>query len=153
MKKGLTIGVFNTLPLKSQQYIISELLLHSSAAKTNDFLPKINNLMIYLLQFKKSEKSKFIRITIDDEKCLLELNENCQIQLLDEMTEILFRNKSLDSSDFINIMKEFKEFSIEIKYPSKTFQIIYDSVLNFKKKGELGEEIKNWNFYLWNPRN
>lgn len=109
--------------------------------------------MIYLLQFKKSEKSKFIRIIIDDEKCLLELNENCQIQLLDEMTEILFRNKSLDSSDFINIMKDFKEFSIEIKYPSKTFQIIYDSVLNIKKKGELGEEIKNWNFYLWNPRN
>lgn len=87
--------------------------------------------MIYLLQFKKSERSKFIRIIIDDEKCLLELNENCQIQLLDEMTEILFRNKSLDSSDFINSMKEFKEFSIEIKYPSKTFQIIYDSVLNF----------------------
>ena len=40
MKKGLTIGVFNTLPLKSQQYIISELLLHSPAAKTNEFLQK-----------------------------------------------------------------------------------------------------------------
>ena len=126
MKKGLTIAVYNSLPLKSQQYIISELLLHSPAAKTNEFLPKINNLLVFLMQFIHNEKNKFMQIITNDVKSpLLELTENCEIHLLSRMTEVLFQNQSLGSQDFINNLKEFNDFSIEIKYPYKYFKEIY----------------------------
>lgn len=85
------------------------------------------------MQFK-TEKSKCIQIITDDDKSpLLELNDNCQIKILSEMTEVLFRNKLIDNSKFTNCLKEFPNILIEIKYPHKLFKEIYEYVINLKK--------------------
>lgn len=42
------------------------------------------------------------------------------------VSEVLFKTKSIDSIDFINILKNFSEIIFEIQYPSEIFINIYD---------------------------
>ena len=48
-------------------------------------------------------------------------------------TEMLFFNESLKSNDFHKILKNYKEITISIQYPSKTFQAIFNLVSKIQK--------------------
>lgn len=68
---------------------------------------------------------------------ILELTEKCQSQIQFGLTEILFDNNVLESKKLINQINEFKDIFIEIKYPSKSFQSIYDILNKMKSKSSL----------------
>lgn len=133
LKKGLTIIGYNSLPLKSQQFVISELLSNSTDAKENQFLLKLKILQEYLLELNKTESMQLLKISNSNKKLLLELNDQSQIQLLSNVTEILYDEKSFESQEFLNILKYINNLSIEIKYPSDNYKEIYAILLHMKK--------------------
>lgn len=56
----------------------------------------------------------------------------CEVHFLSTATQILYLNNSLDSSKFIDIIKQFESVTIEIKYPSENFTKIFVTVSNVK---------------------
>lgn len=53
-----------------------------------------------------------------------------------KITEKLYSDGILNTPEFLNQIKKFKDFNIEIKYPSENFNHIYEQVLNLKRSHE-----------------
>lgn len=128
---------FNKLPLRFQQAFVSE-YLRQSPEEFNQDLMLIKDLLNYLLQFHESINSiHYIAVTTNKTKeRYSNANEWCQnineIQLLPAAAQILYLNNSLDKKEFIEIIKQFKNVSIEIKYPSENFTKIFRIITNIK---------------------
>ncbi|KAK8896958.1 beta-1,3-glucan linked protein [Tritrichomonas musculus] len=138
LNKGKTVNGFNSLPLKAQQLVIS----NQKTAKKNQFLVNLNDLILYLLQFSQMKGKQLIEISTDDSSCkLLNCNENTPIQFNSKATEILFNNESLESDDFLSKLKDFKNTVIEIRYPSKSFQKIFNSIVKLKRTNQISIQI------------
>ena len=136
----ITIDGFNNITLESQQLIISEIMQDSP---NDPFLSKINNFLIYLLNFDRSSNTSngfnFVSIPTNTvEERLLSIKDGIRnlnrIHVLSNATELLYQNKSLNSQEFINLLNTFQDISIELSYPSEYFEPVYDIVTSLKKR-------------------
>lgn len=134
----INIDRFNALPLRFQRTFVSE-FLKQTPDKFNQDLMLIKDLLNYLLLFhEKINAIHYFSISTNKPKdSYKSATEWCQdiseIHLLSAATQILFDNNSLDKSEFIDIIKQFKSVSIEVKYPSENFTKIFRIVSNIKE--------------------
>lgn len=126
--QNLSISNFNSLPL-SLQYLVSNYILKSLDNAAKQHISRLQNLIVYLIQFDDLAKTG-IEIDSEESDFLTDINEKTFIRIPSEATEFLFKSNLLDSTDFIEILRHFSEISLELKYPSDTFQAIYDHLLN-----------------------
>ncbi|KAK8841226.1 hypothetical protein M9Y10_027426 [Tritrichomonas musculus] len=135
---NMSLDRFNQLPLKFQKSFISE-LIKKAPNKFDQGLELIKELLRYLLQFNPSINSihYFSLSTNKTKENYTNANEWCQdineIHLLSAATEILYLNNSLDSSSFIDLIRQFSSVSIELKYPSENFKGTYDITSDIKR--------------------
>lgn len=147
---NISVDRFNALPLRFQKSFVSE-YIKNAPQKFNGEMMLIKDLLDYLLKFHESINSiHYFTITTNESKeSYKNTNEWCQdiseVHLLSASTEILYLNSSLDSSEFIELIKQFKSVSIEIKYPSenfsKTFKILSDIKDSFIKDLKIAVSI------------
>ena len=136
-EKTRSYNNFNSLPLKTQQSVISEIISNSPNQENRSFR-KLNNLLLYLLRFNKSlEAVRYIEIPTKNIDDLFEnIKEGDQelkgIHVLSNAVEILYFNESLNSPDFINLLTEFDDLLIELKYPSDSFKKTYEIITTIK---------------------
>lgn len=121
------IELFNSLPLKMQQILISNIISDEDFNEMNAYFTKINNVFLFLMKNKSLEASHCFEISTDNTNLLSEIHEEYKVNLTYQTTEYLYNTNKISSHDFINLMKQFKLFSIEIKYPSSKFDEISES--------------------------
>ena len=99
--------------------------------------------MQYLLQKSPEESLNFISIEKANkvDQLLTEKDENITLNILSNAIECLFSHKLITNSGFVNLLKEFKSISIEIKYPSDSFEQIFTTITQMKRnwKNELSK--------------
>lgn len=128
-----TVSMFNSLPLKMQQIVIADLLSYLSDEEIFLFFIKINNILLYLLNFKQLETEKCFEIILKEnngELCLIQMTKEFPIKILYDASEILFNNKGIDSPEFFNSIKDFEKILIELRYPSVNFDSNYELAFN-----------------------
>ena len=59
-----------------------------------------------------------------------------KITLLYSTLEVIVSKSSIESSEFSSYIGEFELVNIDIKYPTTSFETIYEQVLNLRKKYE-----------------
>ena len=135
-----TVKSFNNLSLKSQQALISKIMKRTKKIELNHLLRHINNLLLFLIQFKPSKDDHFFSIkvkSINKKENKIELEEGIldlhQVQISHFATEKIIERMPINSSEFSEHLHNFNEVSIEVKYPSSTFRTIYDQLLSMKR--------------------
>ena len=137
MKKNepISFNEFNSFSLKQQQ-LITNLKVNSMGLRSkNQYLVNLQTLLNSIIQFVNSpETSGFIEIEAENKEDKIEtLSKLNQITILYKTTETLYYHHLLDKSDFKEILRLFKDnISIEIKYITKTYQGMYDTVSAIK---------------------
>lgn len=135
INKEMTIEEYNFLPIKSKQSINNYIISKVPNERTIKFFTNLNNFIQYLTIFEETEKLNFIEISGEKDEYLIPgTKDKYQINILSDLTEILFINKLFESIDFINHVRALDDFVIEIRYPSPFFEELYRSVLRFKKE-------------------
>lgn len=137
------IETFNKMGGEMQMSIINEMKM----IKKDEKIKKIFNLLSYLkevqLSMNSSKDISFIFLYKDSNDEEKNTNFLSNVGITSDITEILFKNKKLKSNEFIQKINNFKEFYIQIKYPTSNYDEIYQSVLGLKKskKNNLKIEI------------
>ena len=78
---------------------------------------------------KQIVKHKYNNKDLNEE----EMIHTCQIKINENDIENFHSKKILDNSDFIQILQLFNEIFIDIKYPSKSYNSVLDSLSKIKK--------------------
>ena len=130
-KDIITVSEFNSLPFEMQKSI-SERMLEMSKGDQNLIFKRINDLIIYLSQFNNKTTEGSIEIKGDTTILLSNVNLKQCVQIRYFVTEILFESNSFENQSFINLMQMFDNISIEIKYPSDSFEKIFDKTKALK---------------------
>lgn len=111
----------NSPPLKLQQSIISrdalEILEYSNRKQ----------LLLYLL--KNKSEFNFIEMTLKHHSN--ERSKISRVLLLSEATRLLYCKNSLNSHEFISIIKNIENFYIQLKCPSKCYKKMFEMITNF----------------------
>ena len=121
LDEKMTIKSFNSLSLKEQQSIISEI----SKRKFKQIYKKINTLLLYLLKYSNDQGEKSSYFEIDPKKgddILNKIRDEPRISLLHPAIEMLANNDSLNKPELEKYMKVFDDSIIEIKYPSSLYE-------------------------------
>lgn len=132
----ITIHDFNALPLASQQSVVSTIIKNSESSLLSKFLStvnpifiKLNNLLSYLMKLKSpSDDSRYFSIATNNHSQRFDLLKDEQTTnlifiVLSSAVEKLYEKSLLNSSEFLNILKQFDQsISFEKKYPSDCFQ-------------------------------
>lgn len=89
----------------------------------------------YLSQKLSNSKFKgnYINILPSSEK---DNKNHFTIGIVSQVTNLLYSNGLLDSTDFSDIINHFEEIYIEIDYSSKYFDDIYPFLLEMKKNND-----------------
>ncbi|KAK8835514.1 hypothetical protein M9Y10_044356 [Tritrichomonas musculus] len=126
----ISIKDFNASPLLIKLSIISNL----SNDKMKPYFEKIKNLLIYFQKLHHDSSYPYIEIISNNlEQPLNEIINEDSVQILYNITEILYKNRSFDTLEFNNILNQFNSVSIEIQFPSSLFDNIYQNVMLVKK--------------------
>lgn len=115
-KGAKTVKSFNKLSLQSQQALISRMIKMSKKIELNNLLTRINDLLLFLIQFKPSKDDPFFSIKVKDnnkkedkfdlEEGILNLSE---VQISHFATE----KKKLDDADqLLRIFREPLQFQL-----------------------------------------
>lgn len=75
-----------------------------------------------------------------------EIRMNCGIKLADVDKEYFFNIKLFSNTAYIEILKTFLKMSVEINYPSKSFEMILNKIIGIKS--ELINDIDTCIFIL-----
>ncbi|KAK8881359.1 hypothetical protein M9Y10_004095 [Tritrichomonas musculus] len=123
---------FNCLDGQKQISFINSLM----KTINNEFIIKISELLTYLSSEvskanKQNMNSNYIFIISDNEKQNDYVNK---VGISSFVTEILYENNSLESSEISKFIDHFAEFYIEIQYPSSNYEYIYKEVIKMKQK-------------------
>ena len=148
-EKMITIRQFNSLSLKEQQEFIDGIIKSNRPSffskilfyGTNPVFDNINKLLLFLMNFvENSEEVHFFRITANSTNhpfdCLKngDSDKNFVFILSPSAVETLYNNKVLNSSEFINLLKQFSQpVSFELRYPFDLFYLIFEAITNIKK--------------------
>ena len=115
-----------------------------STKSKSSLIANINNFLKYLLKLDiDSKKHYFSIVSQQGPKTSLKkgIKDLIQIELSHEVTEILNKAKiSLNSPEFLNYIRHLSTISLEVAYPAKNFDKIYDELLS--AKGQLEHQIK-----------
>ena len=98
--------------------------------KTNCNTTNIINILNYLQTIDINSKGVFFFQEKDQTQ---KIQISCsKIMISKKMTEKLYERNQILSTEFINHIKNFSEFYIEIKYPTEQFENIYRQVVELK---------------------
>lgn len=126
---NITIQKFNSLPLKFQQSVVSK-------RKTETYFQKLNEILIFFTNFDDFDEDSKYFIEIPSSNSKQQLNDikknDRNIILLSNAIETLYKHRSLDSPDLINLLKQFDDIVFQIKYPLNGFQAIYNIISSVK---------------------
>lgn len=126
----ISIKDFNASPLPFKLSIISNL----TNDKMKPYFEKIKNLLIYFQKLHHDSSYLYIEIISNNiDQPLNEIINEDTVQILYNITEILYKNRSFDTLEFNNILNQFNSVSIEIQFPSSIFNNLYQSVMLIKK--------------------
>ncbi|KAK8883000.1 hypothetical protein M9Y10_045647 [Tritrichomonas musculus] len=126
------IYIFNELCLNLQIIVISKIFKEVTNNKMAVYFINITNLLIYLMQFTPEDSICLSILAKGTDQLLIELQKEEEVNVLYNITERLFLSGSLESSEFIHHLNQFKSISIEIKYPSEFFNKIYHKIKRLK---------------------
>lgn len=122
--KKIKVCDFNELSLKKQKSSISD----------NKIDKKFENsykLFSYLVKLKGiSDKERYLEVVSENQK--ENINDNSELKKLFiswKLTNILNENNSIDSK-LSELLRPFEEVTVEIKYPSSSYDQTYNSVLS-----------------------
>lgn len=133
---NIKVNEYNNLLLKLQQLISAAII--SKFTDDDDmkiFFSELSDLSQYLLQFTNL-KEACIEICDDPNEHLLKIKNTSMIRLRSCAAEVLFNTKFFESQIFFNIINVFPKFTIELKYPSESFNDMYNKVNEIKSKSE-----------------
>ena len=126
---NITIQKFNSLPLKFQQSVVSK-------RKTETYFQKLNEILIFFTNFDDFDEDSKYFIEIPSSNSKQKLNDikknDHNIILLFNAIQTLYKHRSLDSPDLINLLKQFDDIVFQIKYPLNGFQAIYNIISSVK---------------------
>lgn len=126
------IQELNNKCLFIQQFIPNDIIKNSANKDIRQFVNNVKELMLYLIQFKEQKNNQLLEIVkIDDNNSKA---KRYGIRILSETTKILFKNKLLQSDEFIQLIKNFDDVIIQINDNSHSIQSIYNNALNIKKQ-------------------
>lgn len=139
----IDVETFNNYPMKKQQETINNIIENKGIKENNKILNNVNDLLKYLLQNDIKSNIQYFYIPTNSPETSIEeiLQGTSKINLSHQMIEILQRNKKLESNEFISLLKNINKIFIEIKYPSRTFETIYVSLIKLKTIIEEGLRI------------
>ena len=134
---SLTISDFNSLSLQQQYQIIKIKSNSMSFYSRNYYIINLHTLLDTLIQFVKCpETAGYIEIQANESQTdadIDKLNQSNRINILHKATEILYYHKLFNNSEFKEILNLFRDqISIEIKYYSKIYQGIYETISTMK---------------------
>ena len=129
--ENMTIGQFNALSLKEQQQISNE-ISNIFSCKINNYFKKISNITRYLLNYTAVESNQCFKIVSPSDEKLIHLSNEYRIQILSNLINSLLKSSDFVADDFINLLKEFQQFTVELKYPSDSFQENYENIFELK---------------------
>lgn len=127
------INIFNELCLNLQLIVISKIFPEVANNSMTLYFINITNLLIYLMQFTPEDSKCLSILAKNTDQLLIELEKEEEVNVLYNVTERLFLSDSLESSEFIHHLNQFKSISIEMKYPSEFFNQIYYKIKRLKK--------------------
>ena len=136
------VRTFNNLPFKSQLLCICDMIENEEEEETENSdkgsLYDIKELLEYIETFEVNPEGKYFSILEDDEEASIEIicQQPPKISISSEVIEKIHDNSSIDSNEFNEHINKFENVEVEIKYPTKSFESIYEEVLNIKKKHE-----------------
>ena len=126
----ILIKNFNSFPLKTKQYIISQI---APKYPNNSILEGLHKLASFLMTNELKEKKCF-EILINDEFDLLhmiQLNTEYEIQISWEVSEVLFYyNVRFDVLN--DIFHYYRSVFVELQYPSRIFEELFKWIFKVK---------------------
>lgn len=127
-----TIKEFNTLQLNEQLCVIERIMDYLDNKKKK-FLLKIKNLLSHSSKEYNITKP-FIEISSKKYEYLIDIKDEQDIILSKDATNYLFYQKLIKDLKLIDLMNEFDNFLIILKYPDESFQEVYGKLLNVTKQ-------------------
>lgn len=118
------------------------LMNHFYSTCDNMYFQNITNLLLYLSSEQYKAKNKFNKTSYVNIECfdmrekLINFNVNSTIEkvvLKYNAVEMLYKNESLESSEFINYLKNIDEIYFEINILSSEYQQIYERIIKLKE--------------------
>ncbi|KAK8871465.1 hypothetical protein M9Y10_007194 [Tritrichomonas musculus] len=126
------INEFNELPVKFQSVIVKEMKkLPDIEIDTLEVIEKIERLLLYLSMNDLEEESgiHLMNETSDEMKDVKTIS---RVTILSTCTKNLFNHKKLNTSEMKEIIEELPFVNFEMKYPSSSFESIYDETKDLK---------------------
>lgn len=138
--KDPTVDDFISASIKSQSFIISQIIKEKSGQKINQNFIYLNELLQYLNKIDQiANVDNCISFHTQNDKQLLsdfyDKNEKINLIILKQV-ETLYKNKILDSKEFLNLLQNFDEILIQLEYPSESFNEIYSIVSSIKNDNQ-----------------
>ena len=128
LSEKITVSEFNVLPLKSQ-LLISEKLSKSKNDESRTFFTKVNSLAVFIDKFKQLTTSCLEIKGHEEGEQLIKVKSGQCVQIAYNAIEMLYNCESFDISSMCGVLNEFDAISFELKYPSETFDSMYDFAL------------------------
>ncbi|KAK8883615.1 hypothetical protein M9Y10_042709 [Tritrichomonas musculus] len=140
--KNISVGRFNSLPLDQQEFAISSIVQRMTRISSVNAAMSIKNLLSYMKEFEWNNNIQYLSIKSEDDNNLIEevLQERFKICLSHSTIEMMDEEPDFEVKELIEYLTNFENISIELKYPSVSFDKNYESVLKLKYK--TGERIK-----------
>lgn len=133
---GISINEFNSYALQQQLQVIKSKIIsiNSSTSISKNriqFFKNIYKTLNYIIRLVNSPETSNYFLGIQTENLEDKFDNVCesnQVVFFYNATELLYEKELLESNEVREFFKLFKHVSIEIKYFSKSFRSIYDTV-------------------------
>ena len=138
----ISVCSFNSLPLNQQEILISNIIERMSSISSKSELNHLKNLLNYMKEFEFNNTSQYLSIISEEEDDMIEevLRERFKIFLSSAAIEKMNEKRNFEMKELIEYLKYFRSVSIELLYPSASFEKNYESILSHNDKNE--EEIE-----------
>ena len=136
INNSVSIEIFNKLPIEKQRKITSSIIESETFFESDNSLSNINEFLNYLHNSGcVGSEENYFKINEEDPTIGLEwINQNTtKITLSQEAISKIYEGKSIENKEISEKLNKFKTISIELKYPSETFEEVYKEVLELKK--------------------
>ena len=148
---GISINEFNSYALQQQLQVIKSKIIsiNSSTSISKNriqFFKNIYKTLNYIIRLVNSPETSNYFLGIQTENLEDKFDNVCesnQVVFFYNATELLYEKELLESNEVREFFKLFKHVSIEIKYFSKSFRSIYDTVFEMS---HVKNEYKKYEF-------
>ncbi|KAK8834314.1 hypothetical protein M9Y10_000521 [Tritrichomonas musculus] len=139
----ISVGKFNSLPLDQQEIVISNIIERMSNISSGREVNNIKNLLIYMLKFEFNKNNHYLSINSEDDEDSIDeiMREGFKISLSHAAIEMMNDKPTFEMKELNEYLRYFRKVSIELLYPSATFDKNYESILKLNNETEERIEV------------